>query len=107
MLKQSPRCLLATLLVSTFLVVSSLAIFCAYHHGIDGLDHGQQGDSHGTLFCPLLSKISTQTVIVSAAFGILPLELLSSGPVKLSDTDSLLLEKSDVARSPPLYFSFV
>jgi hypothetical protein len=102
MLKRLPRCLLATVLIFTFLLVSLLAISCAYHHGMDAHDSSQQEDSEGTLVCPFLSKIDDQSVIVSAFFELLPLELQSDSPLKSNDTDSILLEMSGVARSPPL-----
>jgi len=58
---------LAFALALIFSAVTSLSIFCAVHHGLDGLDHPARHASHGTDFCSALSKLGTQTVLISSA----------------------------------------
>ncbi len=89
-------------LVLTFFAVGSLSIACAYHHGMDGLDHRQQTTSHSTLFCSSFSKLSSQVLITSFAPAILTCDLSSSNPIKVHDVFSLLLAENHLARSPPI-----
>jgi hypothetical protein len=106
MVKRSLYYTLTTALVATFFLVTSLAVICAYHHGIDGLDQSQQGSSHSTLFCPLLSKVSSHVIIVSSVLGLFSFEWLIGNLVKSTGKISLLLEENRLARSPPVSLSY-
>lgn len=92
-------------LVLTFSAVGSLSIACAYHHGIDGLDHSQQTPSHRTLFCSSLSKVSGQVLIPSVMLDLTGCEASSIYLAKSHDKFVLLLAQNYLARSPPIFQS--
>ncbi len=91
----------STALVLTFLVVTTLAMVCAYHHGIDGLDHRSQSNSHTTLFCPSLSKISGLVLMIASGFSGFTLEDQQREFVRSSFPLSPSFSESHLARSPP------
>ena len=88
-------------LVLTFLVVTTLAMVCAYHHGIDGLDHRQQNSPHTTLFCPTFSKVSGLALIISSGLGDYSLEEVKAELFQISLLFLSLFVRDHLARSPP------
>jgi len=91
----------STALVLTFLVVTTLAMVCAYHHGIDGLDHRSQSNSHTTLFCPSLSKVSGLVLMIASGFSGFTLEDQQRDLVQPSFSFSSSFGENPPARSPP------
>ena len=65
MMKRFLSYTLSAFLALSFLAVTSLAIVCAYHHGINGLDQRQQSTSHSTLFCQMFSKASGLSLMIA------------------------------------------
>jgi len=91
----------STALVLAFLVVTTLAMVCAYHHGIDGLDQRSQSNSHTTLFCPSLSKISGLVLMIASGAGGFTFEDQEGELVQPSFLFSSSFGQSCPARSPP------
>ncbi len=100
-MKRSHAYTLSAVLALSFLVVTSLAIVCSYHHGIDGLDQRQQSASHGTLYCPSLSKVSGVALMIASLANGFALEGQQQALVQPSCACSCSVVQNPLARSPP------
>lgn len=100
-MKRSSLHILSTSLVLLFLVVTTLATVCLYHHGIDGMDQRQQGGVHSTLFCPSFSKVSGLSLVIASGLGDFHLQGLRAEPFQSDILLSPLFVQKRQARSPP------
>ena len=100
-MKRSLSFTLSAVLALAFLVVTSLAIVCSYHHGIDGLDQRQQSASHSTLFCPMFSKVSGLSLIIASGPGGFTFAELRGEIIRSIDLVSSSFVQDHLARSPP------
>jgi hypothetical protein len=100
-MKRSLTYTVSTALVLAFLMVTTLAMVCAYHHGIDGLDQRPQSGSHTTLFCPTFSKVSGLALMITSGLNDYRLKELKA---ELFQSSLLFLSsfvQDHLARSPP------
>ena len=100
-MKRSLTHTLSTALVLAFLMVTTLAMVCAYHHGIDGLDHPQQSNSHTTLFCPSLSKFGGLVLMIAPGTNGFTFEEQQGELAQPSFLFSSSFVQNHLARSPP------
>ena len=100
-MKRSISYTLCAALSLTFFLVTSLAIVCSYHHGIDGLDQRQQSASHGTLYCPSLSKVSGLALMIASLASGFVFEGQQGELVQPSFFFSSSVVQNHLARSPP------
>jgi hypothetical protein len=83
----------------TFIVVGSISVTCAYHHGIDGPEKPQQTSS--SLFCFSLSKLSHQVQISSSGYTLFYYDQFYVNLVKSNEDLDSNWAKNTPARSPP------
>lgn len=100
-MKRSLAYTLSAVLALSFLVVTSLAIVCSYHHGINGLDQRQQSASHSTLFCPMLSKVGGLSLMIASGPGGFVISELRGDIIQPIEFLSSAFLQDQLARSPP------